>query len=84
MENIEKVITKILQIFNRSHEPCEKDNFTSLEIYRVKIIDAINEYGKLMYKLGKGVDEYSPVPSYMKHGVNFLNSQIAKKEQDEK
>jgi phage host-nuclease inhibitor protein Gam len=29
-------------------------------------------------------EDYQPVPSYIKHGVNFLNSQMVKKEQDEK
>lgn len=29
-------------------------------------------------------EEYQPIPSYIKHGVNFLNSLTAKKEKDEK
>ena len=84
MKKVEETITEILQIFTRSHEPSNHDDFTSLEVYRVKLIDAVAKYGDIRYRQGKGVANYKPIPSYIKHGVNFLNSQIAKKEQDGK
>ncbi len=40
-----------------------------------KLVDAIKERFQQ--------EDYSPVPSYMKHGVNLLNSMIAKKRKDE-